>query len=536
MDLVSEKFNGREYTLVEVYTEKDKIYHFLSDDKEIFCLKKEEKYVVIKDKTYLKEIKQKYGFIDNKNGIFYTAKPILVSTILGVKGVKNADKKQKNEIVNSTFEKLSKLFPEEKLDKMKRRLQKVKLYLCEDWRISAEGWYHPATDGIFLLEGKSAVEYATKNETIFHECMHAILGKKFGFDILSQGINEGIADSITEKVFDNGTSTKGEKLAFNFSNRTYMEQISLIRQMQYAIGTSDIDMLKNPYKFLEDFSQKYGRDTCRLIKHTTRRLIHSKNMEAPEEYFSRAQDIVLVKIFDKDFENVKDVESAKKYLERLQNFELVRGDMEGNNFFEKYYDCKKSILREKFIEQGIPSEYIDLHLKNYKKSVFKNRYTSQDLEEESERLLTLDIANDREYSQDADYKCFVADIASDKRCCMVMKNEEVLKMTQIDVDNIYKVSASCCEISTTGLKEEKVEPSYYYKTPDGNRYEFKEFKISEKGLEHAKKLAESKQKNRINRETSRIRFHDGDSKTKKVGNKILSKISGKIKDENENER
>ena len=82
MELINKKINGKEYTLVEVYNEKEDIYHFVCDDKEIFCFKKGEKYIVIKDKILLKKIRQKYGLLDNKDEIYYTARPILVSTVL----------------------------------------------------------------------------------------------------------------------------------------------------------------------------------------------------------------------------------------------------------------------------------------------------------------------------------------------------------------------------------------------------------------------------------------------------------------------
>lgn len=61
---------------------------------------------------------------------------------------------------------------------------------------------------------------------------------------------------------------------------------------------------------------------------------------------------MLEKCFDKKMQDVVDIETAKKYLENIQNFERLMATSREENFYQKYYHKKLEEIEEILLRNG----------------------------------------------------------------------------------------------------------------------------------------------------------------------------------------
>lgn len=59
-------------------------------------------------------------------------------------------------------------------------------------------------------------------------------------------------------------------------------------------------------------------------------------MKGSYEKMIKAQNLILERVFNKEFPEELTIENAQQYLERLQGMELQRARIEGDEYFKEY--------------------------------------------------------------------------------------------------------------------------------------------------------------------------------------------------------
>lgn len=198
--LINKIFNGKEYTLVDEYDdiiENEIIYHFISDDDDLFYIKVNNEYVNIADEQIMNQIKDKYClfpleiiFYKEKNFSFGAFRAFTNSTI-----ERKLDDEERKEFFNVQIAKLKELGDIIDFEELRDRLMGVgAVYIWNEG--SGKGIYHPTSKTICVPESKSFGNYINLHETIH---------KSTGFNPLKSSMTlaffvEGGAESICEKL------------------------------------------------------------------------------------------------------------------------------------------------------------------------------------------------------------------------------------------------------------------------------------------------------------------------------------------------
>lgn len=370
MKIQNEIFNGIEYTLVDVYElDNNKIYHFLSDDDELFCVKDvQEKYIIIENEEKIERIKEENGLI-MPEVLFAWKYPVDVIRLLGVTNIKKVDYTVRERIMQETEDALNKLEEVNGNLNLKEKLKEIDYYTAESSIAGAEAFYHPATFGIFFDKSNINAQSLDMKRTRTHETIHAFR-RDFTLSDRKHGIAEGGTESIVDNIFGAKRSSKVGVMDVNVSpDCCYRENVALIRQMESALGRTSVEeFLDIKRDFFKEFGKKYGKDLLRFIFHRTNRLLKGsfKDKDAHTKYFDETQNTILERVFDRDFESINNFEDAEMYFEKLRKFELTRGKIKGNNYFEQYYDDKLNKAKELLMEQGLDISKIDEFLEKYK--------------------------------------------------------------------------------------------------------------------------------------------------------------------------
>ena len=543
--------NGIEYTLVDIYDfENIKVYHFVNDDEEIFCKKSGEKYNNIEDEKFITRLKE-YYYLDPPEILFVGFLPVEIMKLFGVKNIKTIDDSTRDSFFLEQVELLKKMMDPEIL---KKRLEDVTL--CEaDWQMAESGFFHPRSNAIFLRKESFSKDLKKCYKMInLHETIHALSGTITFLSKYSRmkGLIEGATDSIVFKIFDDKSSFFRGKTRYNFCTGGGYERLTaLIRQMEYVMGKEcDESILLGKTDFFDEFSEKYGKDTFRIIKHRANRLVHPETIEKPDKFFQKTQNFLLERVFDKEFEEIETIEDAKKFMEKLQKFETTRGTELGDKTFEGYYEkyleqTKKRLKEKKYNESEI-AEFVENHkykrqeynqvnldglLKNsiidecISNDVFKNEITSQ------ESTIKLFRANDDENGvfyyliQVNDKMILIADrLEHSARSHYIFINEinyanEVLDMVG-KTDEV--IGWKRCEINI-GNTYEFVDGKPYIKSKDGKIINFEEKEIPEylKNSEELITMVEDKKAERQREALRKI--------AEKQPKSLLAKISDKLK-------
>lgn len=435
--------NNKEYVHIDTIKYKNQmIYHFGSLEDEIFCIKKDMEYIPIQDNLKISIIKNKLGLIDStkiyslkedskefanrtqdefkfylkllKKKIIY--RDITATVIEGEEKEKIIDEQKNN------FKEIKeKLNVDIDLEKINKKISKVRLIKKEKLlggRFS--GYYNPAFN-VVALENQNDINSDNEfNKHVrLHEYIHAMTGKKsflyhMGF---FRGLLEGETENLVENFFgsktscfdvkkreseyDNGLIEIYDRSQYNFNeNTTYKPLVSLVKQMENALGEkSHKSIINGNMEFESNFAKKYGMPLLIFMVYRTRMLKAAKNLNRIFEdlqlldevkYFKETQDILMKKVFDKDFKNIKNIEDAKLYFQKLRNFETVRGRISTKNgydfiyyedkSFEDYYNEKYVSTIETLKRNGFTEEEIQANLESYKyeRQEFKTFQTKEE--------------------------------------------------------------------------------------------------------------------------------------------------------------
>lgn len=405
INLINKVFNGKDYTLVDEYDdiiENNILYYFVSEDDDLFAVKVNDEYVIITDEQIIKLTKNKYGLFPPEV-IFYKEREMWFGLFKILNGKITIDRKLNDEEREAFFDTQVKKLKElgDIID-----FGKLKDILMADGAVyigtmpDVGGAYHCSSKTILVPESKSFGNYTNLHETI-HKATAANIVEHI-FTIMPSILIEGGAESICEKLRGNKESsikllvTKMDgscKVRYNFDlNSDYHGELALLRQIEHAVGyTADVDVLSGSRNILDDFSQRYGKDVLRYVKHVgnqfTRRPNHGKGLC---EKMIKAQNLILERVFNKDFPENPTLESAHEYMKKLEEMRQHRGEISGDYFYKEFYEDKYRVLKEKLLEKGYEISQIEEKIPKYMPMEFYptreenkvRKKTIQDLAEE----------------------------------------------------------------------------------------------------------------------------------------------------------
>lgn len=176
MEFQNKIFDGIEYTLVEIYhMEKyGDIYHFASDNFDIFCKKTAEHYIPIKDSNIINEIINTYDL--KRPEILFSVNPLIYGIkITGVKNIRELPAERKKTIIHEQIQKLQEL--EISIDEasFEEKLSKVAFYSATIKPCGA--FYHPGFNAIFYEHNDAMSDNIASKRIHLHEIIHALSGR-----------------------------------------------------------------------------------------------------------------------------------------------------------------------------------------------------------------------------------------------------------------------------------------------------------------------------------------------------------------------
>lgn len=400
MIVINKFFNNEEYTLVDVYDfYGSKLFHFTNENSDIFCNKTNNKYITINDSSIIDKLRTEY-FLNPPEFYFESIVPPQLLRITGLKNIKKIPDSDRDSFIADQIKYLKDIVDESILIK---RLKNVGIYTA-DWnydKVFAGGIFHPVTNNIYLDKNDVNSKKISGIRQSLHETIHALSGAK---SLLSKYLNkfgliEGATENIVEKKLGEKRSScyinsdKKDYTKFNFSQKsTYVENVCIIRQMEHILQKdADKSILLGNNSFFKEFSQKYGYDTFRIIRHRANRQLHPERLKDPSKYFQDTQNFILERVFDKEFSLINSIEDANNYIEKLKNFETTRGSIPGDETFKKYYEQKLLLIKEKLIEKGYEEKEIsEFEIEHQYK---QQEYYPVKTEEEKENIFSKSLIN-----------------------------------------------------------------------------------------------------------------------------------------------
>ena len=293
------------------------------------------------------------------------------------------------------------------LKHVEERLRSIKL-LINDNQKGSSGYYNHIKDEIGFDSFYLQKNNNETKRTMFHEFIHGMTQKQIClYNILHMdGLMEGETESLVEDVLGDqnrssycnvGIPGISVYLQANFSpkvTRSYFTHVSIVRQMEYLLGKKSYDSILNGnMQFEKDFAQKYGKSLLRYLAKGTTELKFFRREKIIDEFkkFSNMQNVLLKKAFDRDFSEVKDIESAQKFFQKLRGFETERcrfavsdGNVSEDLSFQNYYYSKYEETIKNLSKLGIDKNEIQEGLKEYKykKQKFKSYRSEEELQED----------------------------------------------------------------------------------------------------------------------------------------------------------
>ena len=419
-ELIIQVFNNKEFVLINKYEYKNEtVYYFRTMQDELFCTKEGKIYKPVIDNYKLWLFRNIFGSLKlYKNKIYYKhslrsitlsdlTRPI-TSTLGFLLGSKKLDaekeemfKEEQKENFKELRERFGITVSEKTTDEI---LNGIKYYENTN-NMGPAGAYQPISNSITInsnqLEDDDFVPF---KKTRLHETIHAHTGRKRVLKelLINRGFLEGQTESLASEFFGEDTaSSKVERngltmdeISYNFPYTTgYKSCVSITRQMEVALGHKSHDSIVNgDGSFEKEFAQKYGISTLIYLAGITdiMSLDDVLQLGMPQAgMLKSAQNKLLKRVFNKDFENVNSVEDAREYFDKLREFEKVRARIstkDSNNketiktdtTYEEYYKSQMQKVKEKLETLGIPMNQVEVALADYQyeRQPFMDIYSS----------------------------------------------------------------------------------------------------------------------------------------------------------------
>lgn len=387
-NFITINIKDKEYVFVDTYEyNKKTIYHFGNLEEEIFCFKINDEFVPINNKFDYWMIKNKFGLIDYS--YLFRSLKIGKVKISYRKTFEHLDKEKQTEIKEEQIKNFEDIVEKFGLNlnenKLNNIISNVKIFSTKSLRFGWSGLYRAVDRNIIYKENHVDGKDAISKRVRLHEFIHALTKNVLLYNTsFARGLLEGETENLVEDFFDDNTSSKiykiydGNKATvfhFNFSkNCTYEPLVAIVKQMEYALGKkSHQSVLDGKMDFEKEFAQKYGNKLLILMAFRTRRLC--SDVYKMGEYLKKTQNILLETVFDKDFEEIENLDDAEKYFEKLKGFELnmvrisdvdhIKETETKDLSYQNYYNRKLEEIKKLLHFKGLPDEDIEKFLNQY---------------------------------------------------------------------------------------------------------------------------------------------------------------------------
>ncbi len=373
MDILRKTWDGIEYYLIDKYETEFSfgvVYHFISDNDEKFCFYKDNTYIPIKNKLYLRKIANELkvnGDILFRNNSLSKIGNIKRKPISSNKERWNSEKEyQAYDEVSSI---IHELFPDIPYKNIMGVLDDDS-GIYSAFLLDADGTYSHQTKEIHL--NKFIKKLESKKRVILHEMIHKLTNRN-GFladnNKYFVGLIEGATEKICEDKYGDKTShticLDNTEVLINFSRESeYQLPQILYRQMAQLVEPemADKSIINGDKSFFDEFSDLYGKDLFLYFSHRANRLSKkSLSQKKQLKYLKEAQSMILTKAFDKKFSSLQTEEDIINYMSELRDFEYVTAKIEDDTTFLDYYNNKYNsiiqLAQQKWLDASKLEQY-----------------------------------------------------------------------------------------------------------------------------------------------------------------------------------
>lgn len=354
MDILKKEWNGIEYYLIDIYETEFSfgvVYHFISDNDEIFCFYKDNTYIPIRNKIYLRKIAKE---LKVNSDILFRYNALKSNGNIKRKPIFSHKERWNSEKEYQAYDEVSKiiheLFPDISYEETMGILNDGRGIYSALLKDSFTGSYFSISKKITI--NKSIKNLETIKKALLHEAIHKLTDRNgFLFRKLGcryYGLIEGATEKICEDKYGDKTSHTGylnnKAVHINFSREaSYPLPQIIYRQMAQLVDPkmADKSIINGNKHFFNKFSDLYGKGLFLYLNHRTNRFLKPSLSEKRQlKYLKEAQTMLLTKAFDKKFSVVQTEEDIINYMTELRNFESVTCQIEDDTTFQDYYNSK----------------------------------------------------------------------------------------------------------------------------------------------------------------------------------------------------
>lgn len=309
----------------------------------------------------------------------------------GIQVIKKLDTLEVNNISKKIANTLCEAFPEHEMqyDNLVNSISKINMYTAIFANQMTGAKYFCKNSAIFF-NSKFSIE---ENEMFFlHECIHFLQdsymfskNKSYlGFHNISKEIGIGLNEAAVQLMTCEALKKQSEEVKYydlnlsTISPTYYPLQCALLQQIAYFTGTYPIyhsalcsdDIFKNTlialsdektYKIvqenmdkillleteLEFYSNELATLECKTSKVNKLTLIIDKYKQEITKTFFATQNLIISHCFSKEFHDAKDLESLKKFKDRLYEFKKLIAYNNDYTFYNEFYCHAMEHLAEK---------------------------------------------------------------------------------------------------------------------------------------------------------------------------------------------
>lgn len=364
MDILKKEWNGTEYYLIDIYETEFSfgvVYHFVSDYDDKYCFYKDNTYIPIKNKIYLRKIDKELK-IDSD--ILFLKNPLKQIGNVVKKDSKIVKERWNKEREHQAYVEVSniihELFPDISYEDTMKVLDDDSGIYNTCLQDGIVGNYHTKTKEINL----DILTKKLKERTILHEAIHKLTNRN-GFLADTYEKFGGLIEAGTEKICEDKYGDKtshtlylnDKSISINFSQEaSYPLPQIIYRQMAQLTEPkmADKSIINGNTNFFDKFSDLYGKDTFSYLNHRATRLLNKSLSEKKQlKYLKQAQTMLLTKAFDKKFSTIQTEEDILNYMTELRNFEFVTAEIEDDTTFQDYYNNKYHAVEQLAQQKGI---------------------------------------------------------------------------------------------------------------------------------------------------------------------------------------
>ncbi len=441
-------YNDDIYLLVDEFVcDKKHIIYFNSLNNELFCYKKGKDYEIVEEEELIQKVKDENGLYKDEylyNSKFKNIKDTFISQeIIGG---------ERKLIIESFLDKIIKLNIKVPREELKSRLNNLRIKkvskLKELGIIGSSSAYSVKSNTIFIKQED------IDSPILFHEMIHALTGSKnydYNF-LLGVGLIEGITEYKTIESHESNISSMYNGYEYNFNTHkggTYIENACIASQLEYILGEDILgELTTRQYKFIEKFYRKYGLNTFISLRYKLNNIYKNNRKNNKDNLlFDKTQELLLRRVFDKEFESVNSKETATQYFDSLNTFGLFRARKDSEDTLLKdYFNEKKDLCSKK-----LKDELTDI---KYEPVEFKNKF----LPNEYDKRIINDVKSylSLNYNENNTYRIYKF-IRDDKYYSVFYSNDEIVFIKEYDLNGSRKVNI---DFDISELEELKIADDY----------------------------------------------------------------------------